>query len=119
MKIRERICEPTSDGGIKVYEGRSGGPTGLISVRREESRWNRNRADALVHLKASCDGSGEGDHVSGDDAKAAVAEAYRAHYRRLVAAAYSVSGDYDDVQDIVQEGVRPSVGPPATGSRRG
>jgi hypothetical protein len=26
-------------------------PTGLIPVRREESRRNRNRVDALVHLK--------------------------------------------------------------------
>jgi RNA polymerase sigma-70 factor (ECF subfamily) len=45
----------------------------------------------------------KGDDVSSDDARAAVAEAYRAHYRRLVAAIYAATGDYAEAQDVVQE----------------
>ena len=41
--------------------------------------------------------------MSGEHVKAAVTEAYRAHYRRLVAAVYAASGDYAEAQDVVQE----------------
>jgi RNA polymerase sigma-70 factor (ECF subfamily) len=38
-----------------------------------------------------------------EDATAAVAEAYRAYYRRLVAIVYAATGNYADAQDVVQE----------------
>jgi RNA polymerase sigma-70 factor (ECF subfamily) len=41
--------------------------------------------------------------VPGEDATAAVAEAYRAHYRRLVAVVYAATGNYAEAQDAVQE----------------
>jgi RNA polymerase sigma-70 factor (ECF subfamily) len=41
--------------------------------------------------------------VSGDDVTVAVAEAYRAYYRRLVAVVYAATGDYAEAQDVVQE----------------
>jgi RNA polymerase sigma-70 factor (ECF subfamily) len=41
--------------------------------------------------------------VSSDDGKAAVADAYRAYYRRLVAVVYAATGDYGGAQDVVQE----------------
>ena len=44
-----------------------------------------------------------GDEATGDDATAAVAEAYRAYYRRLVAFVYAATGDYGEAQDVVQD----------------
>jgi RNA polymerase sigma-70 factor (ECF subfamily) len=44
-----------------------------------------------------------GVEVSDGDAGAVVAELYRAHYRRLVAAVYAATGDYGGAQDVVQE----------------
>jgi RNA polymerase sigma-70 factor (ECF subfamily) len=41
--------------------------------------------------------------VPGDDVTVAVAEAYRAHYRRLVSVVYAATGNYADAQDVVQE----------------
>ena len=41
--------------------------------------------------------------MPGDEARAAVIEAYRAHYSRLVAAVYAATGDYGEAQDVVQE----------------
>jgi RNA polymerase sigma-70 factor (ECF subfamily) len=37
------------------------------------------------------------------EAQEAVRQAYSAHYRRLVAALYGLTGDYSDAQDLVQE----------------
>jgi RNA polymerase sigma-70 factor (ECF subfamily) len=37
------------------------------------------------------------------EAREAVRQAYSAHYRRLVAALYALTGDYPDAQDLVQE----------------
>jgi RNA polymerase sigma-70 factor (ECF subfamily) len=37
------------------------------------------------------------------EARQAVREAYQAHYRRLVAALYGLTGDYAEAQDLVQE----------------
>lgn len=37
------------------------------------------------------------------EAREAVRQAYSAHYRRLVAALYGLTGDYSDAQDLVQE----------------
>jgi RNA polymerase sigma-70 factor, ECF subfamily len=37
------------------------------------------------------------------EAQEAVRAAYSAHYRRLVAALYGLTGDYSDAQDLVQE----------------
>jgi len=37
------------------------------------------------------------------EAREAVREAYQAHYRRLVAALYGLTGDYAEAQDLVQE----------------
>lgn len=43
--------------------------------------------------------------TSGEEREAteAVRAAYSAHYRRLVAAVYGLTGDYSDAQDLVQE----------------
>jgi RNA polymerase sigma-70 factor (ECF subfamily) len=41
--------------------------------------------------------------LSVDEAKAAVAEAYRAYYRPLVATVYAATGDYSEATDTVQE----------------
>ena len=41
--------------------------------------------------------------MPGDDVTAAVAEAYRAYYRRLVAVVYATTGNYAEAQDVVQE----------------
>ena len=41
--------------------------------------------------------------LSVDEAKAAVAEVYRAHYRQLVATVYAATGDYGEATDTVQE----------------
>jgi RNA polymerase sigma-70 factor (ECF subfamily) len=40
---------------------------------------------------------------TGEDVTEAVAQAYRAYYRRLVAIVYAATGDYADAQDVVQE----------------
>lgn len=37
------------------------------------------------------------------EAREAVRQAYSAHYRRLVAALYGLTGDYSEAQDLVQE----------------
>ncbi|HLL67893.1 MAG TPA: sigma-70 family RNA polymerase sigma factor [Micromonosporaceae bacterium] len=37
------------------------------------------------------------------EANEAVSLAYQAHYRRLVAALYAITGDHNDAQDLVQE----------------
>ena len=37
------------------------------------------------------------------EAREAVRQAYQAHYRRLVAALYALTGDYAEAQDLVQE----------------
>ena len=37
------------------------------------------------------------------EAREAVREAYQAHYRRLVAALYALTGDHSEAQDLVQE----------------
>ncbi|HEX6498329.1 MAG TPA: SigE family RNA polymerase sigma factor [Micromonosporaceae bacterium] len=37
------------------------------------------------------------------EAREAVRQAYQAHYRRLVAALYALTGDYSEAQDLVQE----------------
>ena len=37
-----------------------------------------------------------------EDVTAAVGEAYRAYYRRLVAVVYAATGDYAEAQDVVQ-----------------
>jgi len=37
------------------------------------------------------------------EAREAVRQAYSAHYRRLVAALYALTGDYSEAQDLVQE----------------
>jgi RNA polymerase sigma-70 factor, ECF subfamily len=37
------------------------------------------------------------------EARAAVRDAYQAHYRRLVAALYALTGDHGEAQDLVQE----------------
>jgi RNA polymerase sigma-70 factor (ECF subfamily) len=50
--------------------------------------------------------------VSSEDATAAVAEVYRTHYRRLVAAIYAATGDYDNAQDAVQEAFAGAVDRP-------
>jgi RNA polymerase sigma-70 factor, ECF subfamily len=41
--------------------------------------------------------------VSELEAREAVREAYQAHYRRLVAALYALTGDHGEAQDVVQE----------------
>jgi RNA polymerase sigma-70 factor (ECF subfamily) len=47
---------------------------------------------------------GAGGHVGEElEAREAVRQAYQAHYRRLVAALYALTGDYADAQDLVQE----------------
>jgi RNA polymerase sigma-70 factor (ECF subfamily) len=47
----------------------------------------------------------DGMGASGEEreAREAVRQAYSAHYRRLVAALYGLTGDYSDAQDLVQE----------------
>lgn len=44
--------------------------------------------------------AGTGDEL---EAREAVRQAYSAHYRRLVAALYGLTGNYSDAQDLVQE----------------
>lgn len=44
--------------------------------------------------------TGKGDEL---EAREAVRQAYSAHYRRLVAALYGLTGDYAEAQDLVQE----------------
>jgi RNA polymerase sigma-70 factor, ECF subfamily len=44
--------------------------------------------------------AGSGEEM---EAREAVRQAYSAHYRRLVAALYGLTGDYSDAQDLVQE----------------
>jgi RNA polymerase sigma-70 factor, ECF subfamily len=65
----------------------------------------------LVHL-VDTGARGEGDDVSSEDATAEVAEVYRTHYRRLVAAVYAATGDYDNAQDAVQEAFAGAVDRP-------
>lgn len=50
--------------------------------------------------------------MSSEDATAEVAEVYRTHYRRLVAAVYAATGDYDNAQDVVQEAFAGAVDRP-------
>ncbi|WP_433203180.1 sigma-70 family RNA polymerase sigma factor [Dactylosporangium sp. CS-047395] len=48
-----------------------------------------------------------------EEARTAVAEAYRAHYRRLVAAVYAATGDFAGAQDAVQEAYAAAMDRPA------
>lgn len=48
-----------------------------------------------------------------DEANAAVAEAYRAHYRRLVAVVYAATGDFAEAQEAVQEAYASALDRPA------
>lgn len=56
---------------------------------------------------------GGGVAGDGDDAKTAVAEAYRAHYRRLVAVVYAATGDFAEAQEAVQEAYASALDRPA------
>lgn len=51
--------------------------------------------------------------MASGDAKAEVADAYRSHYRRLVAVVYAATGDYGEAQEAVQEAFAAALNRPA------
>lgn len=55
--------------------------------------------------------------MAGDEAKAAVAAAYRAHYRRLVAVVYAATGNFAEAQEAVQEAYASALDRPARFAR--
>lgn len=50
--------------------------------------------------------------MASDDGKSAVAAAYQAHYRQLVAVVYAATGDFAEAQDVVQEAYACALGRP-------
>src|SRR4029453_6160446 len=61
---------------------------------------NRRAGTAVWESNAWRRGPAVGEEL---EAREAVRQAYQAHYRRLVAALYALTGDHAEAQDLVQE----------------
>src|SRR5262245_66415546 len=83
--------------------GRASDMRVIVSV---EGSLPRNRGRRSLVFQAGREPArmgGMGTSGEEREAREAVRQAYSAHYRRLVAALYGLTGDYSDAQDLVQE----------------